>query len=402
MVEEDLISLETPLAQVLPELKLGIEGKEKILTINNLLYNTTGLTYQAERTARRSDGHLSPDADEILASLGEFRDLDRFTDIYRENNLDFLILSEIVQRRARIPLSLYLKEKFFQPLGMNDTTYSLYSALKKGATGYGYLWGKRKEISFQEVPEVFAPSQRIFISGEDISRLLLLHTSEKETLPLPRTRISDMYSLLVREDTAGGMIRGMGFRKDDLVVDSASYLHLKGLGASGSLYILNNKKLAFALFTNTSSNPATRTISEGIFSILHNLNPLEIPLSIREKNIGLFGLLLLLVSLVLSIVNAYLVMHSFSFVDYTGEDRLPLKFILALTILLSFVWIRFLLIPGSDLFGDYTVLPYDSAPGGWMIELYYGFAGVLMCSILYASYYSYLILKSNRNRTGKL
>ena len=115
LLEEGRIRLNDPVAKFVPE--FGKYGKERI-TVRDLMTHMSGLRPDVD-LADPWEGHATAIAlgneETPLAPPGQ-----RF--IY--SDINYFMLGEIVERVSKMSLDVFVKERIFQPLGMQDTTFN--------------------------------------------------------------------------------------------------------------------------------------------------------------------------------------------------------------------------------------------------------------------------------------
>jgi putative pyoverdin transport system ATP-binding/permease protein len=398
--DKNLISLGNSINHYLPSLNIGRDGLEKTITVKHLIYSMGGFSISDEKIARLSNGNFPVYKKDYLNSLAELNIYDKPTNFYKENNIGYLILSEIISTLSNQAFENSIKNNIIKPLGMKNTHYSIYDAKKQGMYSYGYLWGKIKLVSPEEISKVYNPTLRMFSNGEDLSKYLLLHTSNQNPI-LQKSTVRDMQFFKARLDNSSIETYGMGFFKKDFMGEEILYYDTYGLGSSGSIYLIPKKNIAIAFYTNLSSYPATWQISDGLVSLIYGIEPFIVNPIKTEKNLGLFGLFLMIISFLFSVFNSFFIQKVFSkkYINYIGEESLSFKFILSLSVFLVLIWLRFLFIPSTDFLGKFTNLQNETSPNGWNIELYFGITSILFTTFLFVFYFSVLMIKSSKNRS---
>ena len=137
MVEEGRIKLQDPIVKWLPELKdLKVETKDgdvplaRPVWVQDLLRHTAGFVYAGSSTSKRI-GKMYEDAniearevditgDEMLKRLGEIP-LAHQPGTYWEYSIASDVLGLLLERAAKQPLDVIIKERVLDPLGMRDT-----------------------------------------------------------------------------------------------------------------------------------------------------------------------------------------------------------------------------------------------------------------------------------------
>ena len=125
LVEQKLLSLETPLHTVIPEfapVSGDQEGWRRSITIRHLLTHTSGLpdAFPDNRALRVRHATLAEFVENSLAT-SQLLEFEPGTNISYQS-VGLLLLGEVVQRVSGLSLPEYLDLHVFKVLGMNDTT----------------------------------------------------------------------------------------------------------------------------------------------------------------------------------------------------------------------------------------------------------------------------------------
>ncbi len=178
LYEEGKFALTDPVSKFLPELDhlevLTDDGKRvpaKPITMQQLLTHTAGFSYG-----------FDPDdpVDELYRQSGlltKSHDLDDFVRRLAELPLMFQpgtrwhysvavdVTGAVVQRLSGAPFDRFLKERIFQPLGMDDTFFAVPEAKQKRfGTNHGYNQ-KTRRLEVLPVPEYPLYRKTTFFSG---------------------------------------------------------------------------------------------------------------------------------------------------------------------------------------------------------------------------------------------
>ena len=121
LIDEGLIGWDTPVVEVLPELRLWDEYATLNVTLRDLLAHRSGLP------AFSGDllGHLGYDRAEMLRRLRFVRPASSFRDAAHYSNLGFFIAGEVIARLTGAPWEDAFRERFLQPTGMTRSGPSI-------------------------------------------------------------------------------------------------------------------------------------------------------------------------------------------------------------------------------------------------------------------------------------
>ncbi|WP_044640198.1 serine hydrolase domain-containing protein [Risungbinella massiliensis] len=139
LVEEGKIDLKAPVQRYLPWFRVADEEASKKILVQDLLYQTSGIA--------KYDGHIgmvngNKSIEEHIRSLKNIQLTGRVGGDFQYSNLNYDILSGIVQVVSGDPFSKYVQNHIFKPLEMKHSYDSPKEAEKDGlATGYQSIFG---------------------------------------------------------------------------------------------------------------------------------------------------------------------------------------------------------------------------------------------------------------------
>lgn len=134
LVDEGKVALDDPAARYMPDLPPAWAG----VTIRMLLSHTSGVPdYVAAPNFRERETHLIQTPESLLALVRE-TPLDFVPGAdWRYSNTGYLLLGLVIEKVSGRRYPDYLRDEFFQPLGMADTGYETEDAIIEGrASGY--------------------------------------------------------------------------------------------------------------------------------------------------------------------------------------------------------------------------------------------------------------------------
>ena len=155
LVEQDLIGLDEPLNELMPEMtaipilteKGGLIEAKKVITLRHLLTHTAGFGYD----------FLDPRLQAFDRKGWKYDDLPRLFEPGERwqygTNLDWV--GKIIEKISGLDLETYLRKNVTGPLKMNSTWFNVPDNLKENIVS----WGVRDSIGFQEYPRI--PSEPV-------------------------------------------------------------------------------------------------------------------------------------------------------------------------------------------------------------------------------------------------
>jgi CubicO group peptidase (beta-lactamase class C family) len=191
LVEEGKVAVDTPVHEILPEFRdmavfAGGGGDMPFTTrpaaepmrMLDLLRHTSGLTYgfqnrSAVDAAYRAD---KVDADRVDGWYGG-NDLDQFVTGLAKLPLEFSpgeawnysvstdVLGAIIQRLSGLPLDVYLAERIFRPLGMDDTGFAISADKLDRLTDCYVLTPEKRSVLYDTGAESLWRQPPRFVSG---------------------------------------------------------------------------------------------------------------------------------------------------------------------------------------------------------------------------------------------
>lgn len=114
LVERGQVGLDTPVRTYLPE--FTGEGREQV-TVRELLTHTSGLPPDIET---KTDWHGQAEA--VRKACAEKLESPPGKS-FKYSDINFILLGEMVQRVAKMPLQVYVQHEIFEPLKMTDTEF---------------------------------------------------------------------------------------------------------------------------------------------------------------------------------------------------------------------------------------------------------------------------------------
>lgn len=175
LVDGGAVALDDPITTHIPDFELADPDVADALTVRDLIYHRSGLD--------RSVGADPIDGDDgasLEANVARLEDVspDR-PGVYRYSNINYDVLALLVERVSGMSFAAYMRERVFQPLGMEDSYVDPARAEAGGlAQGYYHWLGLGYRPFDPPFPDGVNGSAGLFASVEDLTHVLLAHLAE--------------------------------------------------------------------------------------------------------------------------------------------------------------------------------------------------------------------------------
>ncbi len=253
LVDEGLLDLDAPIADVLPELTLADPVAAQKVTMRHLLTHTSGIDGDIFTDTGRGDDCLERYT-ELLAEAAQNHPLGA---TFSYCNSGFALAGRVVEKLLGRTWDAVLRERLFAPLGLTRTgTLPEEALLHRAAVGHVTQDGRTDPVSVWMLPRSVGPAGTIFATTADVLTFARMHLdrglaqdgtrvlseasahamTEKQTdLPDPNA-LGDSWGL--------GWIR-FGWDGQRLIGHDGSTM-----GQSAFLRVLPEQRLAVTLLTN--------------------------------------------------------------------------------------------------------------------------------------------------------
>lgn len=168
MVEEGLLEWDQPVIDILQEFRLWDQYATQSLTIRDLLSHRSGLP-RHDFMWYNSDANRQ----DMIARLRYLEPACELRERFNYNNLMYLVVGAAMERAAGKPFEQIVKEKIFQPLGMQRTGFSVLDMQGDNDFASPYL-GKGDQLKKLPVRDIslIAPAGAMISSVNEMSRWL--------------------------------------------------------------------------------------------------------------------------------------------------------------------------------------------------------------------------------------
>lgn len=208
LVETGMIDLNAPVQQYLPWFKLADEEASKAIRVRDLLYQTSGLSeYDGRAGIVNGDKSIK----DHLKDLHRVSVVSAVGSTYQYSNLNYNILSGIIEAVSRESYTDYIRKHIFGPLNMKTSFTSPAEAGQSLATGYQSVFGLVTPTK-QLVHTGTVASGYLISSAEDLTHYMIAQMNQGRYLGtsiLAPGGIQQMHEPAAAMD--GGAFYGMGW-----------------------------------------------------------------------------------------------------------------------------------------------------------------------------------------------
>ncbi|MCX7622731.1 MAG: beta-lactamase family protein [Thermomicrobium sp.] len=269
LVEEGKLDLDTPVIQYLPDLELADRDAQLTITMRHLLTHTSGLEGDYFADFGWGDDALA----EYVASLRSLRQWTRPGQLWSYCNSGFNLAGRVIEVLLERPYEQAVKERIFEPLGMNHSTFFAHEAITfPVSVGHAYdpTTGEGPTIARPyPIPRSSNPAGGIISTVGDLLRFAALHldggtvgeqrllsAAAVEAMRQPHVRaanFADAYGI-------GWALRMPGGHR---LVEHGGSTN----GFQAQLLLVPEQRFALAILTNSSRGTAAiRAIEEWILA----------------------------------------------------------------------------------------------------------------------------------------
>ncbi len=291
LVERKKIFLDTPVVEIIPELRAIKTNGHSVedITIKSILTHTTGLPTNPNFLLDKRGQNQALVLDEFLKGLAQQSLLFPPNRIHKYSNLAMNLGGLIVERVSGLSYEQYIQEVILTPLQLESTRFPTDSETTK-VIGYSQIvGGQRLKNEFPEMASVLGlPSSGLISTVTDLAKFISWHfrtlSAKDQTLlagatlsemlkvqwvPLPielHPMLNTALALLANTLELGGT--GLGyFREKEFVLHSGGLM-----GFASELVMDNQNKLGVVVLSNTVEAPVyfnhPQSISRNLYEMI--------------------------------------------------------------------------------------------------------------------------------------
>jgi dipeptidyl aminopeptidase/acylaminoacyl peptidase/CubicO group peptidase (beta-lactamase class C family) len=172
LVDEGLLDLDAPVAEVLPELRLADADAEKTLTMRHLLTHTSGIDGDVFTDTGRGDDCV----EKYVGLLADVRQNHPLGATLSYCNSGFVLAGRVIEKLTGKTWDAALRERLITPLGLRHTvTLPEEALLFRTATGHADVAGERSLVPVWGLPRAVGPAGLICSTPADVLAFARLH-----------------------------------------------------------------------------------------------------------------------------------------------------------------------------------------------------------------------------------
>ncbi|MFI1379672.1 serine hydrolase domain-containing protein [Embleya sp. NPDC020886] len=278
LVDEGLLSLDRPVVEVLPELRLSDPDLTRRVTLRHLLSHTSGIDGDFFVDTGRGDDCLEKYT-ERLAEVGVNHPLGATMSYC---NSGFNLIGRIIERLTGDGWDQAMRKRLYEPLGLTHTVTLPEDALRfRTATGHSGRGDEQKGVPQWGLVRSAGPAGLICSTPREVLAFTRLHLNDGVTADGTRVLSADSAELMRRKqiDLPNGHTLGDSWGLGWILMGWDGH-RLYGhdgttLGQSAFLRILPDADLAVCLLTNGGDSKALYADLYG--EIVHSLAGVTMP-----------------------------------------------------------------------------------------------------------------------------
>ncbi|MGY6651687.1 serine hydrolase [Amycolatopsis sp. TRM77291] len=254
LVDEGLLELDAPIADVLPDLRLADPGVAGKVTMRHLLTHTSGIDGDVFTDTGRGDDCLERYV-EVLDQAAQNHPLG---ETFSYCNSGFVVMGRVIEKLTGLTWDAAMREKLFAPLGLTHTvTLPEEALLFRAAVGHvtdgdedpapAPVWG---------LPRSMGPAGLITATAKDVLGFARLHLTGGLTPAGERILTTDSVTAMAAKQTeipdkhSLGDSWGLGWIRDTWGGQRVIGHDGNTIGQSAFLRLLPDQGLAITLLTN--------------------------------------------------------------------------------------------------------------------------------------------------------
>jgi dipeptidyl aminopeptidase/acylaminoacyl peptidase/CubicO group peptidase (beta-lactamase class C family) len=172
LVDEGILDLDTPVAEVLPELRLGDPEVAKTVTMRHLLTHTSGIDGDVFTDTGRGDDCV----EKYVALLADVKQNHAIGATWSYSNSGFVLAGRVVEKLSGLTWDAALRERIYAPLGLTHTVTLPEEAIRfRTAVGHVDVDGERRVAPVWHLPRSLGPAGLICSTPAELLAFARMH-----------------------------------------------------------------------------------------------------------------------------------------------------------------------------------------------------------------------------------
>ncbi|HEX5165515.1 MAG TPA: serine hydrolase [Thermomicrobiales bacterium] len=177
LAEDGVVSLDTPVAEYLPELRLADENVQRTITLRHLLSHGSGLHGDFFIDMGQGEDALA----KAIAEFHTLRQVYQPDELWAYTNSGFHLAGRVLEVRGGKPFDVLMRERIFEPLGMERSCFFAHEILCwPHAVGHAPVAPGSREhrVAGQYYPRNRFPAGGIASNALDLLRFAAFHMGD--------------------------------------------------------------------------------------------------------------------------------------------------------------------------------------------------------------------------------
>lgn len=253
LAEDGVVSLDTPVIEYLPDLRLADEEVQRAITLRHLLSHGSGL--HGDFFIDMGQGE-----DALAKAIGEFhtlRQVYRPDELWAYTNSGFHLAGRVLEVAGGKPFDVLMRERIFMPLGMERSCFFAHEILCwPHAVGHAPAAPGSREhrVAGQYYPRNRFPAGGIASNAEELLRFAAFQMSDGEGV----LSAGSLAAMREPQRTAGNWAHEWGIGWDLRRIDGVQVIAHGGSinGFKSQLTVIPERQTALVMLTNSDYGSA--------------------------------------------------------------------------------------------------------------------------------------------------
>jgi len=257
LAEDGAVTLDTPVIEYLPDLRLDDEEVQRTVTLRHLLSHGSGL--HGDFFIDMGQGE-----DALATAIGQFhtlRQVYRPDELWAYTNSGFHLAGRVLEVAGGKPFDTLMRERIFKPLGMERSCFFAHEILCwPHAVGHAPVAPGSREhrVAGQYYPRNRFPAGGVASNARELLRFATFHMCDGEGV----LSASSLASMREPQRKAGNWAHEWGIGWDLRTIDGVQVISHGGSinGFKSQLTLVPERGTAFVMLTNSDYGSAANTV----------------------------------------------------------------------------------------------------------------------------------------------